>query len=230
MLSNGTIANLNGELARQQARLSELATRLGDQHPTLLEQRATIAQLKGQIAAEMQRVTGSLGVNAAVNQTRLAQTQAALEAQRTKVLQLKAVRDEAVLLQRDVQQAQAAYDSLGSRTTQALLESQSTLTNVSVLKSAAPPLEPSSRQFGVNLPAAALLGAVLAVALAILREMTDQRLRCADDVGDLLALPLLVEIPQGSGADRNSGAGPRGLKLLSQLTANRTAGPGRVKA
>lgn len=227
VLSNGTIANLNGELARQQARLGELATRLGEQHPTLIELRANIAQLKAQIANETQRVTGSLGVNAVVNQSRLAQTQAALDAQRAKVLQLKAVRDEAAVLQRDVQQAQTAYDSLGTRITQALLESQSTLTNVSVLKSATPPVETSTRQFGVNLPAAALLGAVLAVAAALLREMNDHRLRTADDVTDALALPLLVEIPR---RPDGQASGLRGLNQRLRLGMDASARAAQAKS
>lgn len=207
VLASPAIAGLNAELARQQARLSELATRLGEQHPTLLELRANIAQLRNQIASETARVTGSLGVSNAVNQSRIAQTQAALDAQRAKVLQLKALRDEAAVLQRDVQQAQAAYDSLGSRITQALLESQSNLSNISVLRSATPPAQMSTRQFGVNLPVAALLGAVLALALAMLRELQDRRLRVAEDVTEAVGLPLLVEIPRGPGA-RDAGAEP----------------------
>lgn len=199
VIANPNIAGLNAELSRQQARLSEMATRLGDQHPSIVELRANVAQLRNQVAAETRRVTASLGVNDAVNQSRIAQVRTALDAQRAKVLQLKTLRDEAAVLQREVQQAQAAFDSLGARATQALLESQSNLSNVSVLKTATPPPKSSSRQFGVNLPVAALLGLVLAVALAIWRELHDRRLRTAQDVQEALDLPLLVEIPRARG-------------------------------
>jgi chain length determinant protein EpsF len=199
VIANPTIAGLNAELSRQQARLSEMATRLGDQHPSIVELRANVAQLRNQVAAETRRVTASLGVNDAVNQSRIAQVRTALDAQRAKVLQLKTLRDEAAVLQREVQQAQAAFDSLGARATQALLESQSNLSNVSVLKTATPPPKSSSRQFAVNLPVAALLGLVLAVAVAIWRELHDRRLRTAQDVQEVLDLPLLVEIPRARG-------------------------------
>lgn len=195
VIANATIGNLNAELSRQQARLSEMTTRLGDEHPSIVELRANVAQLRNQIAAETRRVTASLGVNDAVNQSRIAQTRAALEAQRAKVLQLKAQRDEAAVLQREVQQAQAAFDSLGTRVTQALLESQSNLSNISVLKTATPPAKMSSRQYALNLGVAGLLGLVFAIAVAIWREQQDRRLRSEQDVVELLELPLLVEIP-----------------------------------
>lgn len=209
-IANPTIAGLNAELSRQQARLSEMATRLGDQHPALIELRANVAQLRSQVAAETRRVNASVGVNNAVNQSRIEQLRSALDAQRSKVLELKALRDEAAVLQREVQQAQAAFDSLGSRATQALLESQSNLSNVSVLKAATPPAKSSSRQFGVNLPVAALLGLVLAVAVTIWREMQDRRLRDSQDVQEALDLPMLVEIPRARPAQPagRSGATP----------------------
>ena len=102
VIANPTIAGLNAELSRQQARLSEMATRLGDEHPSIVELRANVAQLRNQVAAETRRITASLGVNDAVNQSRIAQVRTALDAQRAKVLQLKTMRDEAAVLQREV--------------------------------------------------------------------------------------------------------------------------------
>jgi len=228
VLTNATIAGLNAELARQQARLSEMVTRLGDEHPSLVELRANVAQLRHQIAAETQRVTASLGVNDAVNQSRIAQTRSALDAQRAKVLQLKAQRDEAAVLQREVQQAQAAYDSLGTRVTQALLESQSNLSNISVLKSATPPAKLSSRQYALNLGVAGLLGLVFAVAVAIWREQHDRRLRSEQDVTDVLKLPLLVEMPDAPAASVTPGSGWRRRLGRSDPESDGSATPPRA--
>ena len=173
MLASPIVAGLTAELSRQEARLSEMATRLGDHHPSIVELRANVSQLRSQIASETRRVTASVGVNDAVNQSRIAQTRAALEAQRAKVLQIRSQRDEALVLQREVQHAQAAYDALSTRTAQASLESPSNLS----------------------------------------KELRNPRLRHADDVGDLLALPLLVEIPSAgrtaTGSAKAAGFWPR---------------------
>lgn len=203
VLNHPGVAAVNAELARQEARLSEMRTRLGDQHPSLVELQANIRQLRAQRSAETERVTASLGINDSVNQGRIAQMRAQLDAQRARVLQLKAQHDEAAVLQRDVQNAQAAYDTTATRGAQAALESRRNLTNVSVLKTASPPALPSSPKLLVNLSVAAILGLALAVGAAMWREQRDRRLRNADDVGEWLALPLLVEIPTVARAGRD---------------------------
>lgn len=203
VLNHPAVASLTAELARQETRLSEMRTRLGDQHPGILELEANLRQLRSQRRAEVERVKDSLGINDNVNQGRIAQMRAQLEAQRARVLQLKAQRDEAVVLQRDVQNAQGAYDALASRGAQAALESRRNLTNVSVLKVATPPALPTSPKPLVNLSVALILGLPLALAVVMFREQRDRRLRAGQDVQDVLELPLLVEIPRVARAGRD---------------------------
>jgi succinoglycan biosynthesis transport protein ExoP len=196
VLNHPSIAALAAEVARQETKLSELRTRLGEQHPSIVELQANIRQLRAQQTAETARVQDSLGINDSVNQGRIAQMRAQLEAQRARVLALKAQRDEAAVLQRDVQNNQAAYDAIATRGAQAALESRRNLTNISVLKVATPPALPTSPKLMVNLTVALILGAALAVAAVIAREQKDRRLRNAEDVPETLGLPLLVEIPR----------------------------------
>lgn len=200
VINNPVISGLSAELLRQETRLNEMNARLGDRHPSIVEQRATVAQLRSQLASESRRVAASLGINDTVNQQRTAQVRAALEAQRAKVLELTTRRDEARVLQKDVQNAQAAFDAVTGRSTQSATDSQARMSNVSVLKAASPPALASSPQMDVNLGVAALLGSVLALVVVLVQEQRNRRLRCADDVPELLDLPLLVEIPARRGA------------------------------
>ena len=195
MLAHPVVAGLSADLARQEARLDEMGARLGEQHPQMLEQRATVERLRRQLATESRRIASSLGLSDNVNQQRLAQARAALDEQRTRVLELTTRRDEARVLLRDVQNAQQAYDAVAGRATQSGTERQARLSNVSVLKQATAPAQASSPLLGVNLGIAAVLGSVLALGATLLAELRDRRLRCADDVPELLGLPLLVEIP-----------------------------------
>lgn len=195
VLAHPVVAGLSADLARQEARLDEMGARLGEQHPQMLEQRATVERLRRQLATESRRIASSLGLSDNVNQQRLAQARAALDEQRTRVLELTTRRDEARVLLRDVQNAQQAYDAVAGRATQSGTERQARLSNVSVLKQATAPAQASSPLLGVNLGIAAVLGSVLALGATLLAELRDRRLRCADDVPELLGLPLLVEIP-----------------------------------
>jgi len=223
VINNPVISGLSAEVLRQETRLNEMSARLGDRHPSIVEQRAAVAQLRSQLASESRRVAASLGVSDTVNQQRLAQVRTSLEAQRTKVLELTTRRDEARVLQKDVQNAQSAFDAVTGRSTQSATESQARMSNVSVLKTATPPALASSPQMDVNLGVAALLGSVLALVVVLVQEQRNRRLRCADDVPELLDLPLLVEIPSHN---RAGGAG-RGLSL--PRLGRSSTGPGTPK-
>ena len=199
VLSNPMITTLSADLARAQAKLRELGERYGDGHPQTIEARASIRELSSRLNAEKARIVGSLGVNNAANQSRLQSLRAALEAQRAKVLRLKSLRDEAAVLQRDVENAQKSYDAAFVKRGQSTLESQATQTNVSVIKKATAPATPSSPRVKLNLLVALLLATILGLATAIFREYRDWRLRTDADVLDALKQPLLGVLPRRSG-------------------------------
>jgi succinoglycan biosynthesis transport protein ExoP len=136
-----------------------------------------------------------VGVGNDVNLSRVAQTRFALDAQRAKVMKMKAVRDEAAILERDVDSAQRAYDIVLARMSNTNLESQANQANVSALELATPPALPSSPRLLFNIALGGLLAAGVAVALSLLIERVDRRLRTADEVEALMAVPVIGAIP-----------------------------------
>ncbi|WP_077035545.1 chain length determinant protein EpsF [Pelomonas sp. KK5] len=208
VVTNQMIMNLSAALATQQAKLKEISERLGDRNPQVVELRANITELQGKLDAERARIAGSITVNNSVNQSRLDELRASLDQQRAKVLQIKSQRDEALVLQRDVENAQRAFDAGFARKSQSALESQATQTNVSVLKVATPPPFPSAPRTLLNLLVAVLAGAALGLTTAIVRERRDWRIRTDEDVLDNLRYPLLGVMPDAPRAPR-LGAGWR---------------------
>jgi chain length determinant protein EpsF len=195
VLDNKVVADLTTDLSRQEARLFELRERLGEQHPQVKELLASIAQLRSRRAEESRRVVGSVSVNNSVNQSRIVKLRALLAQQRAKVLALKAERDEVDRLGRDVDNAQREYEAMLARAQQSDLAGQNTQTNVSVLKQATEPVQPSSPRLWLNTAVALLVGALLGLSTALLRELRDHRLRTADDVIQDLGQMLLVQLP-----------------------------------
>lgn len=195
MLSSGLIASLTIELSKQESALRSVTARLGDNHPQVQEARAAIGELRQRISDEGKRLTGSLGVNDRVNGSRLLQLEAALDEQRTKVMKLKAVRDDASVLQRDVENAQRAYDSILARASQTALASESTQTNVVTVKDASEPADPSFPRLLLNVGVALLLGPLIGAIAAIVRELRDRRIYGAEDVTHGLKEPVLLEMP-----------------------------------
>ncbi|OYT85604.1 MAG: chain length determinant protein EpsF [Burkholderiales bacterium PBB6] len=196
VLNNPVVSNIRLELGRAEANLQELNTRLGANHPQVVQARANITELRSRLELETKRAAGSTTINANVNSARVADVRAQLEAQRAKVLKLKGGRDEMSVLQRDVDNAQKAYDVLVARTNQSNLESQTQQSNVNVLSPASPPLLPSGPKVLRNIVLGVLVGAFFAILLAYVREVMDRRIRGSEDLVVSLGLPILGVMPK----------------------------------
>ncbi|HET9644473.1 MAG TPA: chain length determinant protein EpsF [Burkholderiaceae bacterium] len=225
VLSNPVVGTLKTELSRAEARLQELNSRLGANHPQVIEARANIAELRSRMNAEIHRVTGSMDIANKINRSREADIRATLEAQRAKVLKLKAQRDEAAVLQRDAENAQRSYDNVLVRRAQSSLESQANQTNIGVLSSAVPPATPSGPKVLLNTLLSIAVGALLAIGAAVLVELIDRRVRTLNDVGDTLGLPLLGVLP--GAAPRRKLFAQRRTPLLQQRILGQLPHPGR---
>jgi polysaccharide biosynthesis transport protein len=195
VINNPVVQGLRADLTRQEAKLQEMTTRMGDAHPSVQEARANIKEMRSRLNAEIGRVSGSVGVTNTINQSREGEIRAALTAQRARVAQMKQQRDEAMVLQRDVESAQRAYDAVAARLTQTSLESQTKLTNTALLAGATEPIRPSSPNLTLNSLLGVFVGLMFAVAFALLRELRDRRLRSVQDAVQVLGLPVLGHLP-----------------------------------
>lgn len=195
-LSNPVVSSLKIELSRAEAALQELNSRLGNAHPQVQQSRANVTELRSRLAAEESRVTGSVGVTARINNARLGEVRSQLDEQRNKVLKLKEQRDSMAVLQRDVDNAQKAYDAIVARLNQTNLESQTQLSNINVLSQASAPLAASSPKVLLNTAVAVFVGTLLAIGLALVRELLDRRVRSTTDLVESLGLPVLGVMPK----------------------------------
>jgi chain length determinant protein EpsF len=216
VLNNAVVSGLKADIGRAEARLRELLMRLGDNHPQVQEARASLSELRASLDVETRRVTGGVGVGNTINRQREAQLRAELETQRANVLRLKAVRDEASVLTRDIENARRTYDAIVARFTQTSLESQTTQSNISVISQAVPPRAPSSPKMLLNALVATFAGTLLGVGLALLLEWLDRRVRSTEDVAATLGLPVLGVMPRPG--SRLLG-GPRPSVLQRRLMA-----------
>jgi chain length determinant protein EpsF len=196
VLNNPIIGGLKADINRSEAALQQLGTRLGDSHPQVQEARANVAELRARLAAETTKVTGGVAVSNTINRSRQAEVKASLEAQREKVLRMKAVRDEGLVLMREIDNAQRTYDAILQRFTQTSLESQTTQSNVNMLTQAVPPIEPATPRLLLNGLIALLVGTVLGVFVTLFLELRDRRVRTVEDLVATLGLPVIGALPR----------------------------------
>ncbi|MGH8636575.1 MAG: chain length determinant protein EpsF, partial [Burkholderiales bacterium] len=198
VLANPVIQGLKTNLAQLETKQNDLTTRVGKNHPAYQAVSAEIAGVKRQLLDEMKTISSALGASANLAGGREGEIRESLAAQRSKVLQMKKVREDQAILLREVDAAQRAYDAAMGRMTQTRLESLTTQTNVTVINEAIEPMNPSFPKLLLNIALSFVLGSMLAVGFALLREMSDRIVRSEADIVDALGMPLLGALDRQS--------------------------------
>jgi chain length determinant protein EpsF len=190
--ANTVVAGLRTEINKQEAKLQETGLNLGNNHPQYLRMQSEVAALKQKLELETRRVTSGFSASRSVSTDSESALRAAVESQKKKLLDLRNLRDELAVLQRDVDAAKNAYDTVTRRYTENELVSQSTQANVTVLTPALVPLEPSfPKPLGKTMAIAVALSIFFGAGSAFLREALNRRIRSSADLAEALALPVL---------------------------------------
>lgn len=191
VVNNQLIQGLKSELARTEAKLGNLAERVGRNYPEYQRTEAEVASLRRQLNSEIGVTRQSLSNSLGAARQQEGALRAALAAQKNKVLSLNAERDGGAVLAQEVEGAQKLYDQALQRYGQTRMEGHAGQTEIAVLSSAVIPTSPASPRVGLNMMLAVALGSMLGIGLALLREMTDRRVRSAYDLVAVLNAPVL---------------------------------------
>ncbi len=187
---NAMINNLRLSLVQAETKFSEISQRIGSNHPMYGASKADVDKLR----AELNRYIRTTK-NTAINQE--SEIRAALEEQKAKVLTLNRSRNELLLLAREVEGAQQAYNTAMQRLNQTSLEGQANLSTVSILDAAKVPDGPDSPKVLLNTILSVILGTLLGLGVGLLAEMIDRRVRSAEDLIDILQVPVLGVVKRG---------------------------------
>ncbi len=194
VMQNPLINQLKAELVRMESSLKDLSGNLGVNHPAYKRALSEQQSLKNRIADEIAHVTSAIGTAGLVSQAKVAELTTAIEEQKKKVFELRRQRDTINLLMRDVETAQRAYDGISQRYNQIALEAQSAQTNVAVLTPATPPLKHSKPKIIINTLVAIFLGGLLALALVLVQEALDPKVRSQEALSQALPIPCLGQV------------------------------------
>ncbi|MHB1053028.1 MAG: chain length determinant protein EpsF [Thiobacillus sp.] len=198
VVNNPLIQGLKGELARSEAKLSQLSQRVGTNHPEYARAEAEVNSLRGKLASETSTARQSINSDLRVSRQREGELRAAVAAQKAKVLALNANRDVGSVFAREVESAQRIYDQALERFSQTQMEGHAGQTEISVLSSAVVPLIPSTPNVKLNVALSILLGTLLGMGLALIREMLNRRVRSGYDVITVLGVPVLGVLTAGN--------------------------------
>ena len=207
-MGNPLVNSLRGEVARLEAKVSQGAATMGARHPQMLAMQAELNALRSRMGSESERAGAFAGNSRAASKARVAELERAVAEQKGRVLALNKQRGELSILQREVDSAQKAYETVSASAAQSHLQSMSNQTNVMRLASAVEPMEKAGPSGMQAMMIAAAAGLILAIATALLLELGNRRIRSADDLSMVTHLPILASIPA-------SGMAPPALRLPS---------------
>lgn len=192
--SSGVVQSLRTQIAQKTAEVSNLRTSLGPNHPEMVAANAELAALRGKLGSEVGNTSRSLGVASGDTAARTEALRRLVDGQRGRMLALSADRSQLEVLQRDVQSARAAFDSVTQRLSAMRLQAELPRTNVRLLDRATPPALPSSPNAPLRLVLGLFLGAGLAVTLAAALEWLRPRVRTDRGLARATGAPVLLHV------------------------------------
>lgn len=198
VVQNPLVQTLQADVGRAEARLRDLGSSFGPNHPQYISAKAQLETLRARLDDEIRRVADSILATDSVNQRRLATLRAQVAQQRQRVLELKKDRNEISALQREVDSAQKAYDLVRSRFTQTDLESKARQSNVSVLTPGVVATEPSRPKPKLNIAIGSFLGLLIGTIAALSMEAAQKPLRSSEDLLGAIGVPVLAVLPPAS--------------------------------
>lgn len=195
--TSGVVQTLRTQIAQQTAKVSELRTSLGPNHPEMVAANAELNSLRARLAGEVGTTARSLGVASGDTATRAASLRQLVNQQRGRMLALSTDRSELEVLQRDVQSARAAFDSVTQRLSAMRLQAELPRTNVRLLDPAVPPSMPSSPNVPLRIVLGVLLGVFMGLTLGAVLEWFWPRVRTNRGLAHTTGVPVLMAIDLG---------------------------------
>ncbi|MGH8762726.1 MAG: chain length determinant protein EpsF [Nitrosospira sp.] len=216
VMQSPLINSLKADIARLDAKLQESNINLGKNHPQTQRAQTELASLRSKLASETKQIHDSIGTSYQVGKQREEELLEAMEVQKKRVLELNRQRDQVSVLQRDVEAAQRNFEAVSQRSAQTRLESHSVQTNIAMLNPASVPTEHSRPRILFNMVISIFVGTLLGVAIALILELGNRRVRSAQDLLEAIDLPVLATI--------SSAASPSAVRRLpSRFSRHKTS-------
>jgi chain length determinant protein EpsF len=203
VISSPLIQTLKSQVAQAEAKFMQLSQNLDKNHPQYQAAKAELDRLRSELDRNVANTASSVVNNANIMRQREGEVRAALDAQKARVLSINSSRDELLVLEKEADSAQRAYDNATQRLMQTSMEGQSNQSDVSVLSPAVVPRAAYSPNLTFNAVMAVVLGLMLGIATALILELMTPRVRSANDLVEVLNAPMFGNV-SWDGASRRS--------------------------
>jgi succinoglycan biosynthesis transport protein ExoP len=207
VIDNPLVQNLKTSWIDLRKRDAELSSRYLDQHPEVLAIRKQIKVVEDDLRKEVDNILSSSENRLRAVQSTEGGLRARLEELKDEALEINEKEVTYRQIERENETNQRLYELVLKRLKETDISRLLQENNIRLLDRALVPEEPVAPKVLVNLLIGLVLGLVCGVALAFLREMTDNTVKTQEDVEDLLGLTFLGVIPSIKEAQRGPDKG-----------------------
>jgi len=226
IVNHPLVARLREQLVVQQAKVSGTQRVFRDGHPELQAEKANLRELQGRLNAEVNRLRKSAQADFEAASRTEKLLQESLTQQKERMVKLQENLSDYQILKRDSETNEQLYQALLSRVKEANIASTMVPSNVAVIDPAPLPSKPFKPNTMRILGLATFIGLILGLALALLRERTDNSIKTAEDLeqlnlSSLGAVPLLGKDGFGYSRTGNPESSPKRRLLPWQKPSRR---------
>jgi succinoglycan biosynthesis transport protein ExoP len=220
--SLGLIQSLRAQEASAKAELDQDRVRYGSAYPRIAEVQAELSGIEKSIQDEVHRIGGRARTDYEIAERAEASARGAFEQQKKVVNDLN---DKAIaygLAKQEADGSREVYEGLLAKLKQAGVLEGLRSTNITVVNPARvpPPNRPKSPNVLLYYAAAVAMGIIVGAGAALVRDLTDTKVRSLEELEQLTGTPLLGLIPEvGKGRTLRDQGRARGL------TSANTPGP-----
>jgi succinoglycan biosynthesis transport protein ExoP len=190
---------LSADYHQAKLELDDLLDRLGARNDQVLHVQRELSRLQAELAASTQRMAETsravLQYAMRAANDRVNELQSAVDQERSATLKLTTKAAEYDQLAEDAARIGRAIDQLDSRLKEINVNEDVGSLTVAVLETAKPSVDPVRPKGSQALGMALVAGLMVGVGVAMLRDLTDQRLRSAEEITQALDLPILGAVP-----------------------------------
>lgn len=194
VFENSAVQRLRADTREIEGKLAEESNSLGANHPRIKKFRSELAAANDRLDREVKSIVDGIGNAVELARERETTLENAMDKQKQLVLRLKNEHDKIVVLQRDVESAQAAYNAGLNQLNTTSMQSMVDQTNVSIVDHASVPSHHATPRLTKNIAVGGFGGLVLGFGIALLMEVFRRRVHSEDDIVGELDIPLLGQL------------------------------------
>lgn len=194
VFDNPVVQTIKAKIRDLEGELVNSSNSLGANHPKIKKLKSELYAARQRLDAEIKTITDGIDNAAELSRERELDLETSMKAQKQLVLDLKHEHNAMAVLQREVESAQATYNSALETLNTTSMQSMVDQTDVSIVDRANIPGAPSSPQVMKNLALGVLGGLLLGIGLAVVLETSIRRVHSLEDLTAELGVPLLAHL------------------------------------